>query len=180
MKNTPIVPYDEIRTRFEADGIDLGDIHGSSRHFTAWHARNGLAETDAEGKHFSSSSLFMTQYDAAPDGRSERPAYVNFWHWLIDVYDCVPWKEMARGRSKLVYLDCGMHHPRTPPTEGELQAAIARLTCKIPMPHDMRTSVEAQLRLDIGEQAVRHNESLKIVERIHDLYGDHIRIRMTV
>jgi len=112
MTDIPTVSYDDIASRFEADGVRLGDVHRSHEHFVAWHARNGLPDRDADGMEIGSSRIFMSMYDAAPDGRAQRPPYVNFWHWLLAVYDQIEWEETPQGRRRTVPLGRGMHQPR--------------------------------------------------------------------
>lgn len=180
MTDTPIVSYDDIAAHFAKEGIKITDICRSSLHFGEWHRKHALPTLDSDGRDIGSSHIFMTMYREAPDGQCRKPPYVNFWHWLIDGYEHIAWNETARGRNKLVPVERGMHQPRSPLSEDQMEAAIARAIGHIPLPDHVRDGVHAQLRGEFGEQVVRHNECLKIVDRILDMHGDSILIRMTV
>ena len=180
MTDIPTVSYDDIASRFEADGVRLGDVHRSHEHFVAWHARNGLPDRDADGMEIGSSRIFMSMYDAAPDGRAQRPPYVNFWHWLLAVYDHIDWEETPQGRRRTVPLGRGMHQPRAPLSDEEATAAIAGMLGSAALPEDVRRSIEEHVRQDLSDLVVRHNECLKIVDAVLDRYGDEILVLMSV
>lgn len=180
MPEIPTISYDDISARFERDGIKLGDVKRSSRHFEDWHRSHGLPRVDADGNETGSSQIFMQQYDAAPDGRAVRPPYVNFWHWLLDAYEDVPWCETPGGRTKIVPLKRGMHLPRPARTPEEVDTAIAKLIGDTDLPVDMRRSLADHVRQDFVDRDVRHDECLAIVEIVLDIYGDDIFVLMEV
>lgn len=180
MTDIPTVSYDDIRSRFEEDGVRIGDVHRSHEHFVDWHARHDLPDRDADGMAIGSSRIFMSMYDAAPDGRAQRPPYVNFWHWMLDAYEDVEWDETPQGRRKTVLLSRGMHQPRAPLSDEEATAAIAAMLGSTVLPKDMRQSIDEHVRQDLSDLVVRHNESLRIVDVILDQYGDEILVLMSV
>lgn len=180
MTAIPTVAYDDIRSRFEAEGVRIGDVHRALEHFVEWHAGRGLPDRDPDGLPVGSSRIFMSMYDDAPDGRAQRPPYVNFWHWLLAAYEHVDWEETPQGRRKTVSLKRGMHRPRAPLSDDEATTAIAALLGGTVLPEEMRKSVDEHVRQDLADLVVRHNECLKIVDVVLDRYGDEILVLMSV
>lgn len=149
----------------------------ASRHFEDWHRSRGLPGTDADGYTIGRSRIFMQQYDAAPDGRAVRPPHVDFWHWLLETYEHVHWRDTHRGRAKTVSLKRGMHVPQAARTPTEIDEAVAKLLDDTPC---MRMRVKDHIRQDLLDRDVQHNECVAIVDRIHDIYGDDIQVLMKV
>lgn len=174
----PLIAYEQLEKDFkEKHGIDLGDVIGHDAHFDAWHAAKGLPEQDDEGTDKGASSIFWTQYEEDPEGEEAAPAAVNFWHWLLNAFEFIPWKEHDGHREKDVPVMDGMVVLSEDPTDESLAQDRARMEAQTgDLPDELWKGLEAEIR----QEPLRTRKIAEIVKQIVDDHGGPIRIQMKV
>lgn len=53
--------------------------------FNKWCDAKGYGKTDPDGRGRGSSQIWYAEYVADPGGERKEPAYLDFWHWWIDI-----------------------------------------------------------------------------------------------
>lgn len=149
------IPFSELeKDMLSRHGIEIRDALGMLGHRETWEEANasrleGLDDAEV-------STLYLTD----PDGDAARPAYADFWHWLLDAFDFVPWIETESRRTKSVPILQGMVMPETAPDENQLAEARRRLEAGgRPLPeeawlHFARNACDAPKRSESAERIV--------------------------
>lgn len=81
--------HNAIRYIEKKYNINTRDYLNSGSHFGKWADSKGYGpkDKDAEGKDRSNSKIWYAEYQADPAGGPARPAYQDFWHWVVDRYE---------------------------------------------------------------------------------------------
>jgi hypothetical protein len=166
------IPFSEIeKDMLSRHGIEIRDALGMLGHREAWEKADASRVKGLDDHAIS--SLYLT----APDGDAARPAYADFWHWLLDAFEFVPWTETESRRTKSVPILKGMVMPERAPNELELAKARKRLEAGgQPLPeeawlHFARNACDAPKRSESAE---------RIVDMIVEDNGGPVVIEMTV
>lgn len=81
-----MMDYLEKKYNFQSRGFSgIPSTMDVDRHFDNWCDKHNLPQKDKDGKYRNSSQIFYKQYQAAPDGEKEKPPYMDFWHYLVDI-----------------------------------------------------------------------------------------------
>ena len=164
----PMVTYEQVEAEFKENGVDLRDMLESQGHFDRWRIAKGLPSVDADGKDGGSSAIYMQMYMDDPEGEAARPAYIDFWHWLMDAYEPFPWVEGKNERHKDVPLANGVFPPRADLTEQDLSSLRERIEAKSePMPEDAWRG----LRRHASEGPLRQRKAAETVATIVARHG---------
>jgi len=81
--------YSEIRDYVENKySIKTRDYARKWEYVSEWHKKKGhVGKLDPEGKKIRDSHIWFKEYQEDPEGEAKEPPYLDFWHWIIEVYE---------------------------------------------------------------------------------------------
>ena len=163
----PVVDFDEVEREYRSRGVELRDLAGADGHFDRWADANGLPGTGEEGRDRGSSRTMFRRYREAADGEAACPPRIDFWHFLLDFADGVPWIEGRGERRKEVTVHPAMVPVPADPTAEELAAGRARIeAANGPIPDEAWAGVA-------GEEMQRRVRAARAKEIIAEIAGRH-------
>lgn len=114
--NAPtVVTFKELSDHFKSKyKIDLTDVNSSEGHFNTWLRSTGQRKATRSPE----DERQMAAYTKHPQGHRIEPEYFNFWHWLVEKSETVPWETTSGGRQKLFPLSLGLV---TTPSEEDVE-----------------------------------------------------------
>lgn len=165
----PVLDYAHIEAEYLERGIRLRDMMKSDGHFYRWRQKKGLPKEDEEGKDEGSSRLYMKMYQEDPNGEGSRPPHVDFWHWLLERFETIPWRESRSERTKVVPITAGAFPAIPAMTQDALRQARLRVEAKVgsPLDDEMWAPTERMLK----ERPLCHQKGLEIMTEIAERHG---------